>query len=556
MFRRLRCRLLRNGLRTAWQQNRTRLVTITFTSLLTVLFTFAVSYFLFHQLRVNNIPLKGAIVEALFDLLFFILGFMLLISTGLILFGSLFNSTETRFLLTTPATADRIFATQYVSAIMFSSWGFVVLGIPIFVAYGWVAHLSWDFYLIVPLFLCGYVLVPSSLAAAACLAVVRYLPGNRRAWLWVVAVLLAAAGLYWLYRVGMGVRQTMLSSGRELQDLLEQFAWVRSGLTPSRWMTRGVMAAVRGDYAHALLRLAQVWSNGLMLYVAAAWLAGRLYRSAYDRYASSGHRRQRHRRSILDWLMERAVWYLSPPLRAVVVKDFRTFRRDPSQWGVLLIFTVLMMIGAGNFRTSQFSELGRLDKYLISFMNFFGTAMLLCAILSRFVFPLISLEGKKFWVLGLAPLPRASLLWSKLAFAFTGGGLFAVGLIVLSDLLIGLPPALIAMHIVAMLLIAAGLSALNVGLGAVLANFRESNPAKIVTGFGGTVNMVLGLGYLVVMIACTIAPIHVSYFLRSEPERTLQLWHYAGFVPAAAMCAGTIGYVMRRGIRALQTAEM
>ena len=46
--------------------------------------------------------------------------------------------------------------------------------------------------------------------------------------------------------------------------------------------------------------------------------------------------------------------------------------------------------------------------------------MLLCAGLSRFIFPLISLEGRKFWILGLTPLSRDQILWGKFAFAVVG----------------------------------------------------------------------------------------------------------------------------------------
>ena len=56
------------------------------------------------------------------------------------------------------------------------------------------------------------------------------------------------------------------------------------------------------------------------------------------------------------------------------------------------------------------------------------------------------------------------------------------------------------LHAVAVAVIALGLSGLNVGLGAYLPNFRETDPSKIVVGFGGTVNMVVGLAFLVAVI--------------------------------------------------------
>ena len=138
-------------------------------------------------------------------------------------------------------------------------------------------------------------------------------------------------------------------------------------------------------------------------------------------------------------------------------------------------------------RIGLVADLAVMDRYAVSLMNLGGTAVLLCAGLSRFVFPLLSLEGRKFWILGLTPVSRDTILRGKFAFAATGSLVIAEGLILLSDALLGLPPGVIALHAVAVAVIALGLSALNVGLGAVLPNFRETDPSKVVVGHSSVV---------------------------------------------------------------------
>src|SRR5207237_7657002 len=81
VFRRLRLRVARNGLRVALESGRVRFVTMIATSLAVAAFTFGVSLYGFRQLAEPNIPVKGMIVTALFDLLFFTLGGMLVFST-------------------------------------------------------------------------------------------------------------------------------------------------------------------------------------------------------------------------------------------------------------------------------------------------------------------------------------------------------------------------------------------------------------------------------------------------------------------------------------------
>ena len=89
-------------------QSSIRPLTILMCSVIIWMFVFAISMggFRFLQFEVK-LPLGGDIVGILFDLLFLALGVFLIFSSGLILYGSLFTSPETAFLLSKPVTADR-----------------------------------------------------------------------------------------------------------------------------------------------------------------------------------------------------------------------------------------------------------------------------------------------------------------------------------------------------------------------------------------------------------------------------------------------------------------
>jgi ABC-2 type transport system permease protein len=558
VFRRLRFRLARNGLRTALETSRLRVGTMALTSLFVAVFTFATGWYLFNQLAVNKIPFKGAIVSGLFDLLFFTLGSMLVFSTGIILYASLFTAPEAKFLLTSPARADHIFATKFQGAIAFSSWAFVVLGVPIFLSYALAADVPWFFYALLPAFLLGYVLLPGSISALLGMLLVRYMPRNRKQFITVLILGLIALGILWIARIGYAARHSLITDGRELDDLIGQFDAIRSGFAPSHWMTRGVMAAARGDLLEALIPLALVWSNGLVVYLIAAFAAKRLYRTAFDRHAGGGRGKKIFRQSILDRVMNALVFYLDRPTRILVVKDFRTFRRDPTQWALLILFGLLMLFGATNFRQYYKNDLAVMDKYALSLMNLCGTAVLLCAGLSRFIYPLISLEGRKFWILGLMPVSRDQILRGKFAFAATGSQIIAEGLILASDVLIGLPWPGILLHAVAAAVIALGLSAMNVGLGAYLPNFKETDPSKIVVGFGGTVNMVAGLGFLVCIIGLMVVPFHVAQLaqgIKNVSDAPISPWVFAGLPVGLALGAAAVVLPLRAGARSLRAIE-
>jgi ABC-2 type transport system permease protein len=181
----------------------------------------------------------------------------------------------------------------------------------------------------------------------------------------------------------------------------------------------------------------------------------------------------------------------------------------------------------------------------------------LCAGLSRFVFPLISLEGRKFWILGLTPVSRDQILRGKFAFAATGSLVVAEVLILVSDALLGLPWEGLLLHAVAVAIIAVGLSALNVGLGAYLPTFRETDPSKIVVGFGGTVNMVIGLAFLVGVIGSMVVPFHVAQLAKGATAGAASVspWVYAG-IPVG-LILGTLAIVLplRAGAKSLREME-
>jgi ABC-2 type transport system permease protein len=223
---------------------------------------------------------------------------------------------------------------------------------------------------------------------------------------------------------------------------------------------------------------------------------------------------------------------------------------------VLILFGLLMMLGASNFRRYYTAGLALMDQYAISLMNLAGTSILLCAGLSRFVFPLMSLEGRKFWILGLTPVSRDQLLWGKFAFAATGSLVIAESLIIVSDTLIGLPWDGILLHVLVVAVVALGLSGINVGLGAYLPNFRETDPSKIVVGFGGTVNMVTGLGFVVLVVGLMAVPFHTAQLAAARsPDGAISPWVFVGLPLGLLLGFLAVSLPLRAGARSLRRME-
>jgi ABC-2 type transport system permease protein len=560
LFQRLRWRLVRNTAAVLLRQTPVRLVSILMCSLLIWGGIFALGLIGFTLLQVElRVPLDGAILATLFDLLFVVLAVLLVFSSGIILYSSLFAADETNFLLSTPAPADRVFAFKFQGAVAFSSWAFILLGSPVLIAYGLVLDgTPWYYYALLPLFFLGFVLLPGSVGALCCLLIVTYVPRRRKQVLVLAGlVVLAAAGL-WAARLAL-FRTANIGSRDWVNELLGQFTVLQSVWLPARWMSQGLQAATGGDVEGTLYYLALVWSNGLFLYLAAAWAAARLYRQAYNRVATGGTLRRRYGGGWMDRCLSGLLGWQAPQTRLLIVKDFRTFRRDPAQWAQILIFVGLASLYFTNVGRFQQQDIGKTtQKNLISLLNLSATAFLLCAYTGRFVYPMLSLEGRKFWILGLLPLKRERLLWGKFAFAATGSLVIAEFVVVFSDLMLSMGWLTLGLHALTVAVLALGLSGLSVGLGAVMPNFQESDPSKLAVGFGGTLNLVAGLLYLLLVVGLMAVPWHVYVALHGSEELAGPgaLWGL-GVAAAGGLALGAAAVVgpLRMGIRALRRME-
>jgi ABC-2 type transport system permease protein len=559
-FRQLRWRLTCNTVRSVLSGSRLRFLMILFCSAVFWTGLFGL-FFEGFRFIAGFVDLVNTIVEYIFSMFFLSLLVMLFFSTGILTFTGLFQSREAAYLLTTPATTDRIFAYKFFEAIGFSSWGFLLLGSPMLVAYGITVQATPAFYGIFLLYLVSFVLLPGSLGAVAAVLVANFLPRRRKT---VLAVSLAALAVVATVVVVRVLRSAGDAGSADwLGGLLQKLDWSQNPLWPSRWTSAGLIASAKGDYGTGLFYLRVLSAHAFVAYLLAAVVARDLYRPGYNRVQGERSSRRRAGFYALDALFHRAFFFLPRPVRLLTLKDLRTFRRDPAQWSQFLIFFGLLAFYFVNIRRLSYDVQSPYWRNLVSFLNIGVTALILSTFTSRFIFPLLSLEGRNFWVLGLLPLKREAILWGKFAFS-TGISLVATEfLVVLSDLMLRMSPAMIALHTGMVAVLCLGLSGISVGLGARLPNLRESDPSKIAAGFGGTLNLLVSLVFIFSIVVALALPCHL-YFAGLEAhdfgafslsESRFRFW--LGVAIVVSLAIGAVGTILplRIGIKAFRQME-
>ena len=561
-FRMLRWRLMANGLRLLVAGSRLRAAMVVACSAIFWAGLFFLFFYGFQFLKSFIHTLAGEFVEFIFGMFFLSLLVMLIFSAGIILYTGLYQSREASYLLTTPASTDQIFAYKYFEAIAYSSWAFLLLGSPMMVSFGIVEDAPWPFYLIFPVFFLAFVLIPGSLGAIAALVVAAFLPRRRKTVFGIGLGVLAVA----LVAFAMRLRGTPgeLLTADWLTGLLGRLEFSRHPLWPSRWMSAGLVASVRGDWSTAFFYLGVIAAHAGVAYLLAAVVARDLYRLGHGRVQGGRNSRRRSGWYGLDAAFHRVFFFIPNQIRLLILKDVRTFRRDPAQWSQFLIFFGLLAFYFVNIRRLSYDVEKPYWRNLISFLNLSVTALILSTFTSRFIFPLLSLEGRNFWVLGLLPLRRESILWGKFAFS-AGISLVATEiLVVLSDLMLRMGPAMIFLHMGMVAILCFGLSGISVGLGARLPNLKEDDPSKIAAGFGGTLNLLVSLVFIFAIVTSLAVPCHLYFAgLDSSPdvggtslsETQFRFWLVAAIV--VSLLVGIVGTVLplRIGIKAFQRME-
>ena len=483
--------------------------------------------------KLSHFPGIGSLlVERLFYLLFACLFVLLFLSNLVVSYTNLFRNRETQSLLTLPVTANTVFQWKLIESTVLASWAFLFLIAPFLIAYGITQGARWHFIPFTLFLVALFIVVPAVAGAWLALVVARYV--ERRTFQ--VVALIAAVGLVALVGVWLKPEPSVdaMMETRVLAVLDRILAKTRIAqfpFLPSYWLSSAVLEWCDGAFAAAAFFMLVLLSNTLFLGLLSFTRSGRFFYEAASAVQSRGSvleqwrwlRLWRHRRisaragagPLERWAA--VLWWLRPEARALVVKDTRMFWRDTTQWGQTVMLFGLLGVYILNLR--HFSL--QLDQpfwvHLVSHLNLLACSLNLATLTTRFVYPQFSLEGKRLWIVGMAPMGLAGIVRTKFTLALTASLAVTVSLIVLSCQMLNLPWDRTIYFAVAVGIMTWTLTGLAVGLGVLYPNFKEDNPGKIVSGFGGTFCLVLSFLYIIAAVvllafgAPWTRPVEASY---------------------------------------------
>ncbi|MCB2156121.1 hypothetical protein KQI84_14690 [bacterium] len=500
------------------------------------------------------------LMDMLVGIVFLAFFSMLIFSNLIITLSTSYISREVDFLMGMPLSYQAIFRQKLVESILYSSWAFAVLSFPFFVALGVSRDVAWYFFPLVILLIVPFLIIPAASGAIITMVVTAFLPARRTRTLslalGVIAVVLA---LMMAKVMGMG---RILAKADE-QNFLQIMGILELGtnpLLPSAWMTRGLLAIAPGDMgkpdlAEYLYWLGMLAATAMFLLELSRWLVPSLY---YRGWCLSKDSANRTVASQSTWSPFRVIdqWLNVLPRQkaALISKDLKTFWRDPSQWTQLVILFGLMILYIANLKSARrYSDTVQFLltewKTILAFFNLGATCFILSILTTRFVYPMLSLEGRQFWTVGLAPMRRSTVVWQKYVLCVATALAFALTLMLLSNWVLQIKPFMRWLSIVTIVVMSFALSSLSIGIGAILPNFREDNPARIANGLGGTANAMLSLGYIGLTIAMIIVPVNVFDRGGWDPFLRHKIWTALYALGFLAVQLSAIGLPMYIGLK-------
>jgi ABC-2 type transport system permease protein len=471
----------------------------------------------YHGLQfIAKFPGLGAVLtERLLYTLFAFLFALLLLSNLNISYTNLFRNRETAFLLSLPVSNQTIFNWKFIESSILASWAFLFLIAPLLVAFGLVRDVPWHFYPLTVLLVGLFIILPGVFGSALAIGIGRHLDRkNFQILLLLLALALLAFVAFWWKTNPVDDDLLDKRTLEALDRLLAKTRFTMFPFLPSYWLSGALLQWAEGITNNAIFFAMVLLSNTLFFGSLAFTRFGNLFydtASAVQSRAGGGFKfnflgatdRGSATPGFLEKFFEKMVW-LKPDTRAIAVKDIRMFWRDTTQWGQSVMFFGLLGAYIINLRNFTHQLTSPFWIHAVAFLNLGACAFNLASVTTRFVFPQFSLEGRRIWIVGMSPMGLARIVMTKYWLASAASLAITLALVTLSCYLLTMPWGDVAFFGAVITVMTFALNGLAVGLGVLYPNVKETNPNKIVSGFGGTLCFVMSSVYIIAALALLV----------------------------------------------------
>ncbi|MEO8192835.1 MAG: hypothetical protein ABI681_03215 [Gemmatimonadales bacterium] len=490
-----------------------------------------------------------------------LLGLILVSFFGMLLLSNVISALSTFFLardldmvVAGPVDWLRFYAAKLTETCVYSSWMVILMGVPLFAAYGIVYHGGPMFVIVVLGTIIPFIIVPTVIGSAMTLLLVNAFPARRTKDILSVIAVLAAGGVIVFVRL---MRPEQLARPEGFRSLMEFISVLRTPTSPwlpSEWVQSAIMSWLANEPDP--LPVFMLWSTAAAFVVAGALLHRKLYPIGFSKAQESGDRWVR--RTLFSGALRQMLSPLGLIRGELVMKEVRLFFRDTTQWSQLILLAVLVVVYIFNIKFLPIRGEGVtfFVGNLIPFLNLVLAGFVLASIAARFIFPGVSLEGRTMWLLRSSPLAMRDLLWSKFWVGTIPLLFFAVVLVLTTGLLMKVSEFIMVVSLLTITMMTFAIAGLAVGFGTMFPKFDTENAAQIPTSFGGLLFMMASIVVIGAVITLEARPVFSYLASRSFGTARDPLEMIVGFGGSAILCAAATLVPMHIARKRLEVLEV
>lgn len=505
--------------------------------------------------------LGGLLVSKLLEMLFLTLFFMVLFSSIIAALSSLFLNEELPTLMSSPLPIGLIFRSRLLIMTVESSWMVLVFFLPALFAFATALNAGFSAYLIFPVFLLFFVLLPNLVGGFTALMLAAFFPIRQMRKVFQFLSIIVLTGLIFFLR---SLEAEKLLNPSYFKDISQYILSLQVPLieySPSSWLHKATMSLFKNNTYEALYQFAPILALCVIGLVLLNFFACRFYRSSWQTSMEAVDNQVLG----LEWFRQAVIWpfrYASPAFRVIATKEITTFLRDPAIFSQIFMMGAIVFVYGYNLSILPLKDIptlysGELNDTLV-FLNGPFIGFIIASIGMRFVFPSISMEGRAFWAVKSSPVKPQRILFIKLFIYLVPMIILGWSLCAVTNSIFKVShPILMWLSYINVTLITLVITTLAIGVGAVFADFAADSPLKIAGSYGGFIYMILSGLYIINLLALEVYPMYRFFFNRFYMTRGLSGITLIGL--AAVMLLGCtamwVYFPFRKGLDTIENYE-
>ncbi len=409
-----------------------------------------------------------------------------------------------------PIKSNALIVSRLIVCFFHSSWIAILFAAPIVFAYGNYFQLPLNYYFFTVFSFPLFTAIPCFAGALGTLLLTRYFPAKQ------THRILSFMGIAVLVVLIVYIRFLSPEKffGQEVSEesivqFVENLKVPDFAFLPNAWMVSGMTAWVQGNPDDSIFQFGYFVLASVLGFVAFVTVGRMIYVEGWKSFketiqAPTGE--TSFIRSIENTENSSRYWRTTKMLWR---KDLKSLTRDPTQWTQSII--LLAIVAVYVFNIMNLSHLNIVLKNVISVLNIGLVGFVLAALVSRFVFPAISLEARSFWTIYTSPISMSQFLMAKFCILFPFLLIVGEMLTVVSNLILDVDYYVMTVSVFSAFLISLGLTGLGLGMGAVFPKFRHENVSEITAGTGGFLFMIFGLAFVGAIVILEARPLYVHF---------------------------------------------